>query len=484
MAVTTSLEQVVRDEITRAIEENAGNVTRSNVGQIFKYTILETETKWVVQCCTVCRRPKFVHQDPWAANCTTEPINQTTKGVYIDQLENHKRMKQIAREMEPGWEEVERGPRNPRLTRSRGDHDRLIKPKQTPRETLEQERFHEYTWERDYSCVNISTPNHQKKEEYRVDKKTKFKHLEFSEEVLKKEEYRVDKKIKFKHLEFSEEEMEEGRYWLRQVDDYISQNPSQKKWEEWMLRLHPADLEKHLKREENIGRFKPRNLTEKEWIEESMNGRNKCKNKNEDEDEYEDEYEEDDEYEYEEDDEDENEYEEVDEYEKEYEEKVTYKNNENDESKEDDENKYTREDDEYEEKYDKYKEEYENECKDEGEEDDNEYEYKEDEYEEEYEEEYEDEDEDEYGEVDEYEEEYGTHRKDNHEEKENKPPPNMSIPKYLEETQPFSILATNFFGGNHQQQQEQWWRQQQQQQEQWWRQRQQDQQWKPNHLVY
>jgi hypothetical protein len=59
--------------------------------------------------------------------------------------------------------------------------------------------------------------------------------------------------------EFSEEEMEEGRYWMRQVDDYISQNPSEKKWEEWMLRLHPEDLKKLLKEEEDSGNFKPRN---------------------------------------------------------------------------------------------------------------------------------------------------------------------------------------------------------------------------------
>ena len=130
MAVTTNLEQVVGDEITRAIEEHAENVTRSNAGQIFKYKFLKSGTTWGVQCCTVCRKPTFAHQDPWDANCTAEPISQITIGEYIDQLENHKKIQQIADRMKP-------------------------------------------------------------------DKKTKFKHREFSEEDLKKEEYRVDKKTKY-----------------------------------------------------------------------------------------------------------------------------------------------------------------------------------------------------------------------------------------------------------------------------------------------
>ena len=101
MAVTKSIEEIVRDEVTRAIEKHAENITRSNADQIFKYTIHKSETTWVVQCCTVCRKPNFVHQDPWDTNCTAEPINQTTKGEYIDQLENHRRIKQIAKRVKP-----------------------------------------------------------------------------------------------------------------------------------------------------------------------------------------------------------------------------------------------------------------------------------------------------------------------------------------------------------------------------------------------
>jgi len=140
MAVTQSIEQIVRDEVARAIEERAEEITTSNADQIFKYTIHKSETTWVVQCCKVCRKPNFVHQDPWDANCTAEPINQTTKGEYIDQLENHRRIKQIAKRVKPvkkqEEDEVQEGPQNPRLARSRGDHDRVFEPKQTPRKTL------------------------------------------------------------------------------------------------------------------------------------------------------------------------------------------------------------------------------------------------------------------------------------------------------------------------------------------------------------
>jgi hypothetical protein len=96
--------------------------------------------------------------------------------------------------------------------------------------------------------------------------------------------------------EFNEEEMEEGRHWTRQVDDYISQNPSEKKWEEWMLRLHPESLKKLLKEEEDSGNFKPRNWTEEEWMKEMDKKlvaytREDDESEEEYEDEYEDEYE-------------------------------------------------------------------------------------------------------------------------------------------------------------------------------------------------
>jgi len=113
-----------------------------------------------------------MHQNPWDEHCDVEPITQIEKGEYIDQLENHERLKQIAR---------------------------LFEPRQTPRTNLDQERFRENTtWERD----------NRYEEEYRVDKKTKIKNLEFSEEVLQKE-CRVTNQTEFNEKEFNKEDRKE-----------------------------------------------------------------------------------------------------------------------------------------------------------------------------------------------------------------------------------------------------------------------------------
>jgi hypothetical protein len=121
MSVTRSIEQVVKHEIAKAIEENAGRVTSENADRIFKYKILKSRMDWVARCCTVCRKPNFVHQEPWDDTCQTQPANQTIIGAYIEQLENHRRFKQLARNMMPEEEEDERmRPRNPRLRRSKG----------------------------------------------------------------------------------------------------------------------------------------------------------------------------------------------------------------------------------------------------------------------------------------------------------------------------------------------------------------------------
>jgi len=133
---------------------------------------------------------------------------------------------------------------------------------------------------------------YEKEEEYK-----KMKKKEYEEKVAYKEE---DDKVE---KQFSEEEMEEGRCRLRQIDDYLSQNPTERKREEWMIRLHPDDLRKLLEDEEKWGRFKPRNWTEEEWIREIKYKERMVYTREDDEcdeDEYEDEYEEDDENEYEE----------------------------------------------------------------------------------------------------------------------------------------------------------------------------------------
>jgi len=293
MSVTRSIEQVVKDEIAKAMEENADRITSENADTIFKYKFLKTGIDWVVRCCTVCKKPNFVHQEPWDDICQTQPANQTIIGEYIEQLENHRRFKQLARNMMPENEEEEEEeyermrPRNPRLRRSKGE--------------------------------KLKQDDHLKQEEYRVDKKTKFKHREFSEE-----EYRVDKKTKFKHQIFSEEV-----FWNIQLNDFLNQNPTED--DEWWRNLNLEVLKKLLNHVQILGKFKPRNPTE--------------------------------------------------EYEKDDEEEVTYKNDE-EEYEINHKVKHETDDENYEEKMaylredDDYKKKDENGCKDEGEEDDGEYEEK------------------------------------------------------------------------------------------------------------
>jgi len=55
MSVTRNMEQIVRDDIARAIEEHAEEITSSNADYIFNYTRDRHQTTWVLQCCTVCR---------------------------------------------------------------------------------------------------------------------------------------------------------------------------------------------------------------------------------------------------------------------------------------------------------------------------------------------------------------------------------------------------------------------------------------------
>jgi hypothetical protein len=125
MSVTRSTEQIVREEIAKAIEENTEKVTPENADQIFDYKISKTRVRWTIRCCIVCHKPNFIHQEPWDDNCRVQQITQSFKGEYIDQLENHKRMKQIAERMMPEEEEEEEDermiPRNPRLGRSWGE---------------------------------------------------------------------------------------------------------------------------------------------------------------------------------------------------------------------------------------------------------------------------------------------------------------------------------------------------------------------------
>ena len=74
--MTKSIEEIVRDEVTRAIEKHAENITSSNTNQIFKYTTNKSKVTWVVQCCAVCRKPNFMHQNPLDEHCDVDQQRQ------------------------------------------------------------------------------------------------------------------------------------------------------------------------------------------------------------------------------------------------------------------------------------------------------------------------------------------------------------------------------------------------------------------------
>ncbi len=153
MAATRNITSIVEAEVTKAIEDHAGRITRSNADQIFEYTVFKSKVSWFVQCCTVCRRPNLVHQDPWDKHCNMEPINQNTTGEYIEQLEDHERLNQIARKFEP---------------------------KQTPSKNKEQVRFREYTtWERDNSPESIisTSSHHYEHQNYEDTRKVAYKRM-------------------------------------------------------------------------------------------------------------------------------------------------------------------------------------------------------------------------------------------------------------------------------------------------------------------
>jgi len=77
--------------------------------------------------------------------------------------------------------------------------------------------------------------------------------------------------------EVSYNEEEDKYYRLRQIDDLMDQNPTWRKWEVYLLELHPDDLKFTLKEEQQRGTFKPRNWSNDEWIEFKLRGSEKIK---------------------------------------------------------------------------------------------------------------------------------------------------------------------------------------------------------------
>ena len=98
---TRSMTQQVEEEIERALDRNAKLVNRENCDAIFQYKTYKTRISWILRCCEVCLKPNILHEDPWSEECVQLPINQNLLGEYIEQLEEHDKIKQIARRLEP-----------------------------------------------------------------------------------------------------------------------------------------------------------------------------------------------------------------------------------------------------------------------------------------------------------------------------------------------------------------------------------------------
>jgi hypothetical protein len=203
---TRSMTQLVEVELERALDRNAKNINIENCDTIFQYKVYKTRITWVMRCCEVCMKPNIMHEDPWSEECVQLPINQNLLGEYIEQLENHDKIKQIARRLEP------------RKARSRVN------------KSQSQEKCNFSHWKK----IEETRP------QYQEDLEDEYKDPEDGYEDITEVKNKVKNKFE---REFSEEEMEEGRCRLRQIDDYLSQNPTERRREEWTMRLHPDDLE-------------------------------------------------------------------------------------------------------------------------------------------------------------------------------------------------------------------------------------------------
>ena len=101
MDITRSYVTQVQEEIHRAVNQHIDNIDEDCSDQIFIYKVTRSSVNWTMRCCKVCGRPNLVHKDPWGQECTQEPINQDLKGEYIEQMENHRWIKQVAKMMVP-----------------------------------------------------------------------------------------------------------------------------------------------------------------------------------------------------------------------------------------------------------------------------------------------------------------------------------------------------------------------------------------------
>jgi len=97
----------------------------------------------VLRCCEVCLRPNILHEDPWEEECILVAINQNYLGEYIEQLEKHRRVTQLARNFEPLEEEEENEETETRPRRARTARN--------PAEDRTQDKFKFPIWKENFT---------------------------------------------------------------------------------------------------------------------------------------------------------------------------------------------------------------------------------------------------------------------------------------------------------------------------------------------
>jgi len=103
MVVTASIKKDIQDEVDKAVETHAKSINEENCNNIFVFRRHRGDIVWSAKTCDKCNRPTLVHANPWEQTCSIlgEPVTQKVVAEYIDQLNNHERLKQIVVWMMP-----------------------------------------------------------------------------------------------------------------------------------------------------------------------------------------------------------------------------------------------------------------------------------------------------------------------------------------------------------------------------------------------
>jgi hypothetical protein len=252
MVVTISIKTDIETEVDKAVETHAKSINEENCNKIYVFRKHRGVIIWSVKTCDKCYRPTLVHADPWEQTCSVlgEPVPQKVVAEYIDQLNNHKRLKQIVAWVIPDKKQFykikddipsppQRNRRNNSHSKSYNTDKDLETNNSDEADTLEddlqypEDRYYTYKLEANLHDCEESEDEDDNESEY-------------------------DKDDKEEYPEF------------KRVDEYVNQNP---KWRDHvidLLSLHPDSLQKFLETEQKLGRFKPRDLTQEPRQQQSV----------------------------------------------------------------------------------------------------------------------------------------------------------------------------------------------------------------------